>query len=252
MNKGQKQAFVRKYAHRTDEFTEKEWAIIQKEYNIKPNDIMNNNNSKYAFKDDNGKEKSFVYTISNGNAFDCPALKGHRCNVPCYGLKGSFTWNDTKVNKAFQGLILNLAPVKFLFDVVKHFATNSRMNPLNRLRFLRINEVSDLTESLFNKILVLCDLLYSDVDTRHIRVFGYSKMDLDWNKVLEHPNLTINASQVLNPLYLGGNVFIAVEKEFYDSIVETDIVRKCDCETNCHKCELCYSNNGLVIFCLIH
>ena len=95
-------------------------------------------------------------------------------------------------------------------------------------------------------------MLYSDAETKHIKVFGYSKMNLDFSKVLEHPNLTINASQTINPLYLNGNTFIAVDKEFYDSIVETDIIRKCDCTVNCHGCELCYSNNGLIIFCLIH
>lgn len=252
MNKGQKEAFVRRFAHRTVEFTQTEWDAIVVEYNIGFNDIMNNNNSKYAFKDENGKDKSFVYTMSNGNAFDCPALKGHRCNVPCYGLKGSFTWSTTKINKRFQGIILNFAPLEFIFEAIKHFATNKRMNPLNRLRFFRINEVSDFTEDLFDRILVLAKMLYSDVDTKHIRIFGYSKMNLDWSKVLEHPNLTINASQTVDALYKGGNTFIAVNKEFYDSIVESEFVRKCDCEVNCHNCELCYENNGLVIFCLIH
>ena len=252
MNKGQKQAFVRKFAHRQEEFSESEWNNIVKEYNIKPNDVMGNINSKYQFVDETGSTRSFVYTMSNGNAFDCPALLSGRCNVPCYGLKGSFTWNDTKVNKAFQGIILRLAPVKYLFDVIKHHATNKRKNKYNRLRYFRINEVSDLTEALFNRILELAEMLYSDAETKHIRIFGYSKMNLDFSKVLEHPNLTINASQTINSLYLGGNTFIAVDKEFYDSIVETDVIRKCDCTVNCHNCELCYSNNGLIIFCLIH
>lgn len=252
MNASQKKEFVKKFGHRTTEFSEKEWEKVCNEFSIKFTDIMNNDNSKYAFLDANGKEKSFVWTISNGNAFDCPALKSNRCNVDCYGLKGCFSWNPTKVNKRFQGIILNLAPLGFIFDVIKHFATSKRMNPLNRLRFLRLNEVSDLTESLYNRVLVLCEMLYSDAETKHIRVFTYSKMNLDFQKVLEHPNLTINASQTLNSLYLGGNTFIAVDKEFYDSIVETDIIRKCDCTVNCHNCELCYANSGLIIFCLIH
>lgn len=253
MNKGQKQAFVRRYAKRTEEFTEEEWSIIEKEYNITPNDVMKNINKKYQFKTENNEVRSFVYTISNGNAFDCPALHCCRCNVPCYGLKGSFTWNDTKVNKEFQRIILNFVPVNYLFFVVKHHATNKRKNPLNRLRFLRLNEVSDFTQSLIDRMTVLSQKLYNDVETRHIKIFSYTKMQhLNFSDFVAMPNVTVNNSQVINPLYSNGNVFIAVDKEFYDSIVETDIVKKCDCEINCHGCELCYSNGGYIIFCLIH
>lgn len=252
MNREEKFNFIKIHSSRKVEFSLSEWNNIKKEYHIGYNDIMKNINSKYQYINKDNKVRSFVYTISNGNAFDCPALCSGRCNMDCYGLKHTFTWDTTKINKEFQRIVLNYMPLSELFSCIKYHATCSRKNQGNLLKVLRINEVSDLTNELFNRLLALCDMLYSDKETKHIKVFSYSKMDLNWNEVQKRKNLTINASQTINPLYRGGNTYIAVDKEFYDNIVETDVIKKCNCETNCHNCELCYSDNRLIIFCLIH
>lgn len=252
MKKEQKIKFIKEFHNKDSVFTESEWNKVVKQYSINYTDVMNNKNSKYQYNGTDGKPKSVVYTISNGNAFDCPALKAGRCNMPCYGLKGTFSWNVTKINKTFQYLILKLVPLKWLFDAIKYHATSNRKNKENLLRFLRINEVSDFNSHLFNRILALSDMLYSDESTRHIMIFSYSKMNMDWDKVLKHPNLVVNASQTVNPLYDGGNTFIAVDEQYFNNIVESDTVKKCNCETNCHNCEYCYNNNGYTIFCLIH
>lgn len=253
MKKEQKKEFVAQFMGRNEPFNEIEWNKIVKQYDINHNDIMNNKNSKYQYVDKNGNIGNVVYTISNGNAFDCPSLHCGRCNVPCYGLKGTFTWNATKVNKEFQRIILNIAPLEFIFDAIKYHSTSKRKAKRNLLKFLRLNEVSDMTQNLIDRITVLCKMLLSDKATQHIVVFTYTKMQhLRWSNLLSCSNFVVNNSQVINPLSSNGNVFIAVEKEIFDSIVETDTVKKCNCETNCHGCEYCYKNNGYIIFCCIH
>lgn len=230
------------------ESTSVDWDTVVKEYGIKPRDVFYHN-TKYTT--DDGCP---VYCVSNGNAWNCPALCRGACNVPCYGLKGYYVMEDNvKINKEFQRLVLKLAPITWLFECIKYLATSKRMKKGNLLRFFRLNEVSDLTQELLDKICDLCDLLYADPETRHIVVFTYTKMGiLDFSRVAKMPNFVINTSQTVNPVYHGGNVYIAVEQEYFDQIVETDIVKKCNCDIACTECGYCYKDGGYIIFCLIH
>lgn len=235
------------------ESTNVDWNAVAKEYGIKPRDVFYTN-TKYTTKDENNKDQCSVYCVSNGNAFDCPSLKRGACNVPCYGLNGCYVmYDDVKINKEFQRIVLKIAPIEWLFDAIKYLATSKRMKKGNLLRFFRLNEVSDLTQELLDKICDLCDLLYEDVETRHIVVFTYTKMGiLDFSRVAKMQNFVINTSQTVNPVYKGGNVYIAVTQEYFDKIVETDIVKKCNCDIACTECGYCYEDGGYIIFCLIH
>lgn len=228
------------------------WDEMVDKYNIKYKDVFSKN-TKYTIKTEkNGKECS-CYTISNGNAFDCPALKQDKCNVPCYGLKGCYRWDAPKINKEFQRKVLEFAPNKWLFNAIKHLATNKRMKKGNRLTEIRLNEVSDLTQELLNKVIALCVMLDADRETKHIKVFTYTKMaNLDFHIADKLPNLCINTSQAINPVYKGGNIYFAVDETTYDSIVENDIVKKCNCDIACKKCGYCYEDNGFFIYAKIH
>lgn len=232
----------------------KDWEEAIKPYGIKEADVFSSN-SKYTVKDENNTDACCVGTISNGNAWECPALLRGGCNVPCYGLKGFYTMYDSpKINKHFQRLILQYAPVEWLFSVIKNRATNTRCKDGNRLRFVRLNEVSDLNQRLLDKTVKLAKMLKEDKATEHIIIFTYTKQGhLDYSEASELSNLVINASQCINPVYEGGNVYIAVTEEFFNSIVETDIVKKCNCDIACvDACGLCYEDGGYIIFCKIH
>lgn len=243
-------------AQEQGELTVSEWIGLCCRYGIAFKDVFSTN-SKYTIEtvtEEKTTRECSVYTISNGNAFNCPALHRGACNVPCYGLKGCYRWDDAKTNKEFQRLVLAFAPVSWLFEAIKHLATNTRCKDGNRLRFVRLNEVSDLTRELLAKIITLCKLLESDESTANVVVFTYTKQGgaIDFTEAGKQRNLVINTSQTLNPVYTGGNVYIAVDKEYFDSIVESDTVKKCNCEINCTDCGLCYEDGGYIIFCLIH
>lgn len=238
------------------ELSVSEWIGLCCRYGIAFKDVFSTN-SKYTIKtvsEEKTTRECSVYTISNGNAFDCPALHRKACNVPCYGLKRCYKWDSAKFNKEFQRLVLAFAPVNWLFEAIKHLATNTNCKEGNKLRFVRLNEVSDLTRELLEKIINLCKLLESDKATANVVVFTYTKQGgaIDFTEAGKQRNLVINTSQTLNPVYEGGNVYIAVDKEYFDSIVESDKVKKCNCEINCTDCGLCYEDGGYIIFCLIH
>jgi len=233
------------------EVSSQNWDEMVAKYGIKPKDIFSKN-SKYTVTTENGKECT-CYTISNGNAFDCPALKQGRCNMPCYGLKGCYRWDTPKINKAFQQKVLEFAPLGWLLEAIKYLATSKRMKQGNRLTEIRLNEVSDLTQSLLDKIVALCILLAKDEQTSHIKVFTYTKMaNLDFTMASRMPNLCINTSQAINPVYQGGNIYFAVDKATFDSIEENDIVKKCNCEIACKDCGYCYTDGARFIYALIH
>ena len=234
-----------------NEINSHNWDEMVEKYGIKYADVFTKNR-KYTVITDNGKECS-CYTISNGNAFDCPALKQGKCNVPCYGLKGCYRWDTPKINKEFQRCVLKYAPLQWLQDAIEHLATNKRMKKGNRLTELRLNEVSDLTQTLLDKIVALCMLLWHSKNTSHIKVFTYTKMaNLDFTMASRLPNLCINTSQAINPVYANGNIYFAVDEATFDSIVENDIVKKCNCEIACRDCGMCYKDNGFFIYAKIH
>ena len=227
------------------------WDAMVEKYGIKYADVFTKNR-KYTVETEDGKECS-CYTISNGNAFDCPALKEGRCSVPCYGLKRCYVWDTTKINKEFQKKVLEFAPIEWLLKAIKHLATSKRIKQGNKLTELRFNEVSDLTQSLLDKIVKLCVAMLMDDDTQAIKVFTYTKMaNLDFTKASILPNLAINTSQAINPVYENGNIYFAVDEATYDSIKENDIVKKCNCDIACKKCGYCYEDNGLFIYAKIH
>lgn len=232
------------------EINDKNWDEMVKKYDIKYRDIFTKNR-KYTIKTENGKECS-CYTISNGNAFDCPSLKENKCNVPCYGLKGCYRWDTPKINKEFQRLVLEFAPNEWLFDAIKHLATSKRIKEQNRLSELRLNEVSDLTQVLLDKMLKLCTMLLYDDATRHIKVFTYTKMELDFQKASKQSNIAINTSQAINPVYPNGNVYFVVDEETYDNIEENEYIKKCNCDIACKYCGYCYEDNGYFIYAKIH
>lgn len=227
------------------------WDEMVAKYNISFNDVFSKN-TKYTIETKDGKECS-CYTISNGNAFDCPSLAQGKCNMPCYGLKGCYRWDTPKINKEFQRCILKYAPINWLHDAIRHLATNKRMKKGNRMTELRLNEVSDLTQSLLDKIVKLCIAMLMDDKTNHIRVFTYTKMShLDFTEASTLPNLCINTSQAINPVYKDGNIYFAVDKATFDSIVENDTVKKCNCEIACKDCGYCYTDGARFIYALIH
>ena len=234
------------------EVSSENWDEMVAKYDIKYKDVFSKN-TKYTIETENGKECS-CYTISNGNAFDCPALLQGKCNVPCYGLKGCYRWSTPKINKEFQKCILKYAPISWLYDAIRHLANNKRMKQGNRLTEVRLNEVSDLTQELLNKIVTLCILLaYWHKDTSHIKVFTYTKMaNLDFSVAKKLPNLCINTSQAINPVYENGNIYFAVDEATYNNIEENDVVKKCNCEVACRDCGYCYSDGGLFIYAKIH
>lgn len=236
-----------------EEVNENNWYEMVEKYGIKYADIFTKNRKYTIVTEENGKECS-CYTISNGNAFDCPALKQGRCNVPCYGLKGCYRWDTPKINKEFQRYVLQYAPVSWLYDAIRHLANNKRMKKGNRLTEVRFNEVSDLTQSLLDKIVTLSIMLaHYHEDTRHIKVFTYTKMaNLDFSMASKVPNLCINTSQAINPVYENGNIYFAVDEATYDSIEENDVVKKCNCDIACKKCGYCYEDNGFFIYAKIH
>ena len=234
------------------EVNSQNWDEMVEKYGIKYADVFSKN-SKYTVETESDGKQCSCYTISNGNAFDCPALKQGKCNVPCYGLKGCYRWDTPKINKEFQRVVLKYAPLEWLFNAIKHLATNKRMKQGNRLTEVRLNEVSDLTQGLLDKICNLCFELYLHKETRHIKVFTYTKMaDLNFIEAEQMPNLCINTSQAINPVYQGGNIYFAVDEAIFDSIEENDVVRKCNCEIACRDCGYCYSDNGLFIYAKIH
>ena len=217
---------------------------------IKPMDVFSRDNKKYTHLNEDGKPRCSTWTISNGTAWDCPALALGLCKIPCYGFKGTFTWDDVKRNKHFQGLVMNIAPAKWLFGAIKYCATNNRLAKGNELLALRLNEVSDLTQPLLDKWCDVCEMLLDDEETRHIKVFTYTKMfHLDFKRVARLPNFCVNASESETPLYEGGNCFNAKTKDEMDKVVETDIHKKCNCDINCGLdfCGFCYEDNGLII-----
>lgn len=232
------------------------WDEMVKKYGIKYGDVLTTNKKYRIFVGEKNGRKQYecsCYTISNGNAFDCPSLKQGRCNVPCYGLKGCYKWDAPKINKEFQRKVLEFAPLSWLFDAIKHLATNKRMKKANRLTEVRLNEVSDLTQKLLDKTVALCMLLAHNQKTSHIKVFTYTKMaNLDFTMASRMPNLCINTSQAINPIYENGNIYFAVDEATYDNIVENDIVKKCNCDIACKKCGYCYEDNGFFIYAKIH
>ena len=252
MNREQKQEF-NKNIHK--DIRKYDWQEIVNYYDIKDADVFTYDLSKYTTDDENGYDQCCVGTISYGNAWDCPALLRGACNLDCYGLDGCYVMYDDVANhKEFQKNLLKFAPIEWLFGVIKRRATNKRLKKGNVLRFIRLNEVSDLTQRLLDKVCRLCRMLLSDEATKHIIIFTYTKQGhLDFTEASKLSNLIVNASQCINPVYKGGNVYIAVEKEFFDNIVETDIVKKCNCDIACvDTCGLCYEDGGYIIFCLIH
>ena len=228
-----------------------DWHKVVSDFQIKPKEIFSNV-SKYTettVVDGKKHHNCCVYSISNGNAWDCPALKRGACNIKCYGFKGRYVFPTPRINKEFQRLVLKFAPVEWLFEASKHLATNTRMNKANRLRFIRLNEVSDFDQALLDKSIEWADMLHSDAKTRHIGVFGYSKQngEVDFSQVGEMQNFCINASQTLNPLYEGGNCFWCVSEDFYNSVEETEQVRKCNCDIACvDACGICYKDNDCI------
>lgn len=227
------------------------WDKMVEKYKIKYGDVFSKNKKYTIVHEDNSKECS-CYTISNGNAFDCPSLRQGRCNVPCYGLKGCYRWDNAKINKEFQRKVLEFVPLNWLFDAIKHLATNKRMKKGNRLTEIRLNEVSDLTQSLLNKVIALCILLENNKSTSHIKVFTYTKMNLDFSVAEKLSNLCINTSQAINPVYKGGNIYFAVDETTFDSIIENDVVKKCNCDIACKHCGYCYEDNGYFIYAKFH
>lgn len=228
------------------------WDKMVEKYEIKYGDVFSKNKKYTIVHEDNSKECS-CYTISNGNAFDCPSLKQGRCNMDCYGLKRCYKWDAPKTNKEFQRKVLKYAPNEWLFDAIKHLANNKRMKQGNRLTEVRLNEVSDLTQSLLNKTTNLCELLQDDNKTKHIQVFTYTKMaNLDFSQAQTLSNLCINTSQAINPIYENGNIYFAVDETTFDSIIENDVVKKCNCDIACKHCGYCYKDNGYFIYAKIH
>ena len=217
---------------------------------IKPMDVFTRFNSKYTHKNEDGKDRCSTYTISNGTAWDCPSLHLGLCKMDCYGFKGSFTWSDTKINKKFQGLILKIADANWLFNAIKHCATNKRLAKGNELKALRLNEVSDLDQEMLDKFCDVCEMLLADEETKHIKVFTYTKMfHLDFSRVATLSNFCVNASESEEPLYEGGNCFNAKTHEEMERVVETDTHKKCNCDINCGLdfCGFCYEDNGFII-----
>lgn len=217
---------------------------------IKPMDIFTRDNSKYTHLNEDGNPRCSTWTISNGTAWECPALALGLCKIPCYGFKGTFTWDVVKTNKYFQGLVMRLADADWLFWAIKTCATNKRLAKGNELLALRLNEVSDLTQPLLDKWCDVCEMLLNDESTRHIKVFTYTKMHhLDFSRVAKLPNFCVNASESEVPLYEGGNCFNARTKTEMDNVIETDTHKKCNCEINCGLdfCGYCYEDNNLII-----
>lgn len=217
---------------------------------IKPMDIFSRHNEKYTHKDANGNPRCSTWTMSNGNAWDCPAHKLGLCKIECYGFNGTFKWDVVKTNKKFQGLIMQIADANWLFEAIKTCATNSRLAKGNELLALRLNEVSDLTAPLLDKWCDVCEMLASDDATKHIKVFTYTKMyHLDFSRVEKLSNFCINASESEKPLYNGGNCFNAKKPKEMASIEETDVIKLCNCEINCGLdfCGYCYEDNGYTI-----
>lgn len=217
---------------------------------IKPMDVFSRKNDKYTHEDEDGNNRCSTWTISNGTAWDCPALAIGNCKLPCYGFKGKFGLDDVKKNKHFQGLVMKIADAEWLFEAVKFGATNKRLAKGNNLVALRLNEVSDLTQELLDKWCDVAEMLLADKETKHIKVFTYTKMyHLDFSRVAKLPNFAINASESEEPLYEGGNCFNAKTKAEMDKVVETDTHKKCNCDINCGLdfCGFCYEDNGLII-----
>lgn len=217
---------------------------------IKPMDVFTRFNDKYTHKNEDGHDRCSTWTMSNGNAWECPALALGLCNMDCYGLKGSFVWNDVRRNKHFQGLVMNIADANWLFEAIKTCATNTRLAKGNELLALRLNEVSDLTQPLLDKWCDVCEMLLADEETKHIKVFTYTKMfHLDFSRVATLSNFCVNASESEVPLYEGGNCFNAKTHEEMEEVVETDTHKKCNCEINCGLdfCGYCYEDNNLII-----
>lgn len=217
---------------------------------IKPLDVFSRKNDKYVHNDEDGNPRCSTWTISNGTAWDCPAHHLGYCKINCYGFHGSFTWDNTKLNKKFQGLVMQIADANWLFESVKYGATNTRLAKGNQLLAVRLNEVSDLTQELLDKWCDVCEMLLADPSTEHIKVFTYSKMyNLDFSRVAKLSNFCVNASETDKPFYEGGNCFNAVEKEELDSVEETETVKICNCDINCglDHCGHCYQDNGLII-----
>ncbi len=226
------------------------WYDMVKRFDIKYKDVFSKNR-KYTIETDNGKACS-CYTISNGNAFDCPSLKLGKCNMNCYGLKGCYRWNTPQINKRFQQKVLQYAPNEWLFEAIKYLANSTRIKECNRLTEVRLNEVSDLTQTLLDKWCNLCEMLLKDEATSHIQTFTYTKMSLDFSKASELSNFCINTSQAINPIYENGNIYYIVDKTTYDSITENDIIKKCNCEIACKDCGMCYKDNGKFIYAKLH
>ena len=229
-----------------------DWKEVITKFDIRPKEIFSNV-SKYTntyFVGEKKVKECCVYSISNGNAWDCPAYCRNACNIKCYGFKGNYVrYSSPKINKEFQRLVVKFAPVEWLFEVSRHLATNTRMKKENRLRFIRLNEVSDFDQPMLDKAIDWADMLHSDAKTRHTRMFAYTKQNgaVDFSQVGEVPNFCINASQTINPLYEGGNCFWCVSKEFYDSVEETEQIRKCNCDIACvDACGICYEDNDCI------
>lgn len=217
---------------------------------IKPMDVFSRNTDKYTHKDEDGNDRCSTWTMSSGTAWDCPALAIGNCNLPCYGFKGRYKFDNVTTNKHFQGLVMKIADANWLFETIKHCATNKRLAKGNELMALRLNEVSDLTQPLLDKWCDVCEMLLADEETKHIKVFTYTKMyHLDFSRVAKLPNFCINASESEEPLYEGGNCFNMKTAEEMADVVETETHKKCNCEINCGLdfCGYCYEDNGFVI-----
>lgn len=213
-------------------------------------DVFSRGTDKYTHLDEDGNERCSTWTMSNGTAWDCPALAIGNCKIPCYGFEGRYRMNNVQVNKHFQGLVMNIADAEWLFEAVKHGATNTRLAKGNNLVALRLNEVSDLTQPLLDKWCDVAEMLLADPKTKHIKVFTYTKMyHLDFSRVAKLPNFAINASESDEPVYEGGNCFNAVKPEKMKDVVETDTDKICNCDINCGLdfCGHCYEDNGLTI-----
>lgn len=242
MDKETKKNFVKKYLHTDCQIDN--WEEIVDQYGIKYADVFNCN-SKYTITKENKPKEKHIYCISNGDASDCvPRLNGV-CTIDCYAKKGHYHSNSTKLNKLFQRVILQKAPLEWLIGAIKYF---NAKQPRLRLQALRINETNDLTQELLDKTVELCKLL--QIEQLDVVVFAYTKMyDLDFSEASKLPNLAINTSESLKPVYSGSNCFIAVSEDEWNSIQETDTIKRCNCEMGCYEeCGYCLKDNGYILY----
>lgn len=242
MNSEQKINFVKEYLNTDCQIDN--WEDVVDQYGIKYADVFNSNN-KYTDRDENNVIHRDIYCLSNGDASDCiPRLSGV-CKIDCYARKGHYHGNNTKINKMFQRIIYQKAPLEYLISVIKYF--NQKQERLS-MNYLRINESNDLTQELLDKTVELALLLKKE--QLNVKIFGYTKRyDLDFSEVAKLDNFVINTSERFKPVYSGGNCFIGVTEDEYNKIKETETVKLCNCGKSCYKsCGYCLKDNGFIIY----